>query len=88
VSSRGDKTSGLWTQALYYASLSFIIPGSGLAGYLAGWYLDRYLGTGPVLSIVGAIAGAASGIAEVLQIIARVENRAARNNQSDDHRSD
>jgi F0F1-type ATP synthase assembly protein I len=87
VSSRGEKTSGLWTQALYYAGLSFIIPGSGLAGYLAGWYLDRYLGTGSVLSIVGAIAGAASGIAEVLQIITRVENRVARKNQSDDHES-
>ena len=85
--SRGDKSSDLWTQALYYASLSFVIPGSGLAGYLAGWYLDRYLGFGSVLAIVGAIAGTASGIVEVLQIIARAEKHAARRNQ-DDHRSD
>jgi F0F1-type ATP synthase assembly protein I len=87
VASRRDKTPDLWTQALYYASLSFIIPGSGLAGYLAGWYLDHYLGTSPVLAIVGAIAGAASGVAEVLQIIARMEKRAARKNQPDDHES-
>lgn len=83
--SRGDKTSDLWTQALYYASLSFIIPGAGLAGYLAGWYLDRYLGTGTVLAIVGAVAGTASGVAEVLQIIARMERRAARKNRSGTH---
>jgi F0F1-type ATP synthase assembly protein I len=88
VSSRGDKTPGLWTQGLYYASLSFIIPGSGLAGYLAGWYLDRYLGTGSVLSIIGAIAGAASGIAEVLQIVARVEKYAGRKKEPDDHGPD
>jgi F0F1-type ATP synthase assembly protein I len=88
VVSRRDKTSDLWTQGLYYASLSFIIPGAGLAGYLAGWYLDRYLGTSPVLAIVGAVAGAASGVAEVLQIIVRMENRASRRHQSDDHRSD
>jgi F0F1-type ATP synthase assembly protein I len=87
VASRRDKTSDLWTQALYYASLSFIIPGAGLAGYLAGWYLDRYLGTSPVLSIIGAIAGAASGVAEVLQIIIRMENRVARKNQSDNRRT-
>jgi F0F1-type ATP synthase assembly protein I len=88
VPSRGDRTSDLWTQALYYASLSFIIPGGGLAGYLAGWYLDRYLGTGSVLAVLGAIAGAASGIAEVLQIIARMEKRAARKNQPEDRRPD
>lgn len=82
--SRGDKTSDLWTQALYYASLSFVIPGSGLAGYLAGWYLDHYLGLGSVLAIVGAIAGTAAGVAEVLQIIARAEKHAARTNQQKD----
>jgi F0F1-type ATP synthase assembly protein I len=88
VPSREDKKSDLWTQAVYYASLSFIIPGSGLAGYLAGWYLDRYLGTGSVLAVIGAIAGAASGIAEVLQIIDRMEKHAARKNQSDRQKPD
>jgi F0F1-type ATP synthase assembly protein I len=74
--SRGDKMPGLWAQAAYYASLSLIIPGASAAGYLAGWYLDRYTGLSSVLAIVGAIAGFASGIAEVLQIIARAERHA------------
>jgi F0F1-type ATP synthase assembly protein I len=80
---RTEKTSELWAQALYYASLSFIIPGSSLAGYLAGWYLDRYLATGPILAIVGGFAGAGTGIAEVLQLITRAEKNAAKRNQRD-----
>lgn len=86
--SRRDKSWDLWSQAVFYASLSFIIPGAALAGYLAGWYLDRYLNTGPVLSIIGAVAGAASGIAEILQIISRAEKNATRKNQRDDSGSD
>jgi F0F1-type ATP synthase assembly protein I len=84
VPPRGNRTSD-WALAAYYASLAMIIPGGAVAGYLAGWYLDRYTGLSPVLAVVGAIAGAASGVAEVLQIISRTERNAGRNAKPDDH---
>ena len=77
---RGEKQSDLWAQIGFYTSLGFIIPAGTVAGYMAGWLLDRWLHTGRVLAVIMAFLGAAGGFVEVLQILLRAEKRADRNN--------
>lgn len=75
VPSRRGKSSDLWAQAVQYASLSLVIPGSAIAGYFCGDWLDGLLHTGEVLSVIGAVGGAVAGIVEVLRLITRWEKR-------------
>lgn len=72
----------IWVQVAFYTSLGFIIPGSVLAGVLLGWFLDEYLHTTPIFVIIGGFAGAAGGIVEVLQILARTEKNTDRDSES------
>lgn len=57
----------------FYTSLGFIIPMTVLAGYALGSFLDRHLGTGIVLALVGSMLGAAAGIVEVIRLLTRKE---------------
>jgi ATP synthase protein I len=77
---RGEKQSDLWAQIGFYTSLGFIIPGGVVAGYILGWFLERWLHTGRVITLLFAFLGAAGGVVEVLQILLRAEKRADRNN--------
>ena len=70
--------ASIWGQVAFYTSLGFIIPGSVIGGILLGWFLDEYLHTTPILSIIGGIAGAVGGIVEISQILTRAEKSADR----------
>ncbi len=76
------KNSDMWGQVAYYASLGFILPAGVVAGYLAGSYLDRWLYTSPILSVVFGFLGAVAGFAEVLNLLKRAEKRASRDDSS------
>lgn len=80
---RQEKTSALWARALSYVGLSSMIPLSTAAGCLGGWYLDRALHTELVFTVVGGIAGTAVGIVELVQLIARTEKQAERQDETD-----
>jgi F0F1-type ATP synthase assembly protein I len=66
-------SGSIWAQVAFYSSLGFIIPGAVVGGVLLGWFLDGYLHTFPILSIIGGIAGAVGGIFEIYQILTRTE---------------
>lgn len=68
----------IWGQVALYTSLGFIIPGAVIGGVLLGWFLDDWLHTYPIFSIVGGVAGAAGGIVEIYQILTRTEKSANR----------
>lgn len=72
-------SGSIWAQVAFYSSLGFIIPGAVVGGILLGWFLDEYLHTYPILSIIGGIAGAAGGIVEIYQLLTRTEKRVDRN---------
>lgn len=74
-----EKKSDLWAQVAYYTSLGFILPTGAVAGYTAGWLLDRWLHTSPVVAVVLGFAGAAAGFIEVLTLLKRAEKSAERN---------
>ncbi len=76
----GGKKSDLWAKVGFYSSLGFILPGSVVAGLALGWYLDEKLHSKPLLTLLLAALGAASGFIELLRLMAREEKREARNN--------
>lgn len=78
---RGSQTE-LWAQIGFYTGLGFILPAAVVAGYFLGWYLDRWLGTKPVLAVVMAFLGAAGGFVEVLRLLTRAEKHEGGDNSN------
>jgi len=76
------KQANLWAQIGFYTSLGFILPAGAVIGFAGGWFLDRWLGTSPVLTVVMGFLGAAAGFIEVLRILGRAEKDADGNNSS------
>ena len=73
---RPGKLPSVWAQIGFYSSLGFIVPAGAVGGYIAGWALDGWLHTTPVLAIIMTLLGVASGIIEVLRILLRAEKDA------------
>ncbi len=53
--------------------LAFVMGVLAVLGWLLGAYLDRRLGTGPWLSLVGCLGGVAAGFFEVFTMLRRAE---------------
>ena len=65
--------SGVWAQVGLVSGLGFVLFGAIGGGYFLGWWLDRWLGTAPILGLIMAGFGLAGGLIEILQILKRVE---------------
>ena len=81
---RKSRQFDIWTKVAYYTSLGFILPAGLVAGYMAGWFLDKHLHTQPYLSLVGGLVGSVAGFIEVLQILTRTERNESRNDPPGD----
>jgi len=57
--------------------LAFVLGVLTVSGWLLGQYLDRKLGTGPWLSLLGSLLGMAAGFFEVITIVKRAEREDA-----------
>ena len=55
-------------KVITYSSIGIQIGLTVGLGMIAGVYLDRWLGTGPLLTILGLVAGVISGFARLFQI--------------------
>jgi ATP synthase protein I len=76
------KQANLWAQVGFYTSLGFILPAGALVGSAGGWFLDRWLGTTPLLTVALGFLGAAAGFIEVLRILGRAERDADRDHSN------
>ena len=82
MASSPKKPLTIWTQVGFYTSLGFILPAGALAGAAAGWLLDHWLHTSPVLALVMGFLGAGGGFLELLRILKRAEKDADGDNSS------
>jgi F0F1-type ATP synthase assembly protein I len=73
------RQSDIWAQVAYYTGLGFILPAGVVAGYILGWYVDRWLHTSPILAVALGFLGAAGGFIEILNLLKRAEKRAGGN---------
>jgi len=56
-----------------FSGLGFVLFGCIGGGFLVGWFLDKRLGTMPLVTLIGSGLGLAGGVLELLQILKRVE---------------
>lgn len=68
----------MWAQVGMVSGLGFVLFGAIGGGYFLGWWLDRWLGTAPILELVMAGVGLAGGLIEILQILKRIEKHESR----------
>ena len=76
------KQSNLWALIGLYTSLGFIVPAGALVGCAGGWYLDRWLHTSPLLTVLLGFLGAAAGFYDLLRILGRAEKDANRDHSN------
>ena len=75
MSPRRSDQSDLWEHVALFSGLGFVLFGCIGGGFLIGWFLDKWLGTVPIVTLIGAGLGLAAGVFELLQILKRVEKR-------------
>lgn len=75
MSLRRSDQSDLWEHVALFSGLGFVLFGCIGGGFLLGYFLDKWLGTVPIVTLIGAGLGLAAGVFELLQILKRVEKR-------------
>ena len=68
----GKHERDIWRAAALLSTMGMVLVASTFVGFLAGYALDRWLGTLPWLSIVGLMLGIAAGMLELVRIVRRV----------------
>jgi F0F1-type ATP synthase assembly protein I len=68
---REDSTGTVWSEMGRYAHLGFQLALSTGLFLLGGWWLDGKIGTTPLLTIVGALVGAAAGFYSMIHQLTR-----------------
>ena len=66
-----DKEETNRKSGLAYAA-AFSLFASVVSGLIAGWLLDRWLGTKPWLLVAGLILGSAAGLYELIRLSSRL----------------
>ena len=71
MSADNDKEEINRKSGLAYAA-GFSLFAAVLAGLIAGWLLDRWLGTRPWLLVTGIVLGAAAGFYELIRSASKI----------------
>ena len=69
-----SKFKKVFDQVSRYSSVGLELGFSVAIGIVAGYYLDRWLGTSPWLTIFLLLCGVASGFKRIYQVLKSLEN--------------
>ena len=68
-----DGKKSIWVIAGEYSALGFILPSSVVAGYLTGYWLDKWLGT-TYLYLVFLLLGIVAGFVQIFRFLKKHED--------------
>lgn len=54
-----------------FMALGFELAGAIIGGLALGYYLDQYMGTEPLFTVLGTLAGMAAGLRVLLWVLKR-----------------
>lgn len=82
-----DKKLGpAWQIALNATTLGIHIVAATFIGFACGWYLDKWLDTKPLLTIIMLVLGVAAGFKNVFEEVRKIQRMDdAEQGQDDDH---
>jgi F0F1-type ATP synthase assembly protein I len=76
----------MWREALRHVAVGWEIVIALGIGYLGGWALDRWLHTGPYLSIVGALFGVAAAVRTLVRVVKDYRRAVGPDDPADENR--
>lgn len=65
----------VWEAVAIASQIGIVFATSVIVGLFAGWYLDSVTHRSPVFTLLGAIAGTASGVYSVAQLVKFIQNK-------------
>ncbi len=71
---KGKQPSGAWGVILNATTIGLHLVAATFIGLAVGYYLDKWLGTKPWLTIVMLILGVAAGFKNVYEEVQRIQN--------------
>jgi len=69
----GKDQREFWRVAALLSTMGMVLVASTFVGFLAGYYLDRWLHTSPWFAIVGLLLGIIAGFRELIRAVRRFE---------------
>ncbi len=64
-----------WTAAAQLATIGTVMGACVGIGLAAGWWLDKKLGTGPWLAVVGTVLGSIAAFRELIRMVSQARER-------------
>ena len=80
---KGGKPSGAWGMILNATTLGLHIVCATFIGFGVGWYLDKWLGTKPWLTLLMLVLGVAGGFKGVYREVMRIQKQDERDRSGD-----
>lgn len=69
-----DKRQRFYRLAGELINIGLVFPAAIAVGYVIGYFLDRWLGTGPWLVVAFSIAGAAAAFVNLFRVASRIQD--------------
>lgn len=69
-----DKRRQIYRLAADLLNVGLVFPAAIAVGYGLGYFLDRWLGTGPWLVVMFSLAGAVAAFINLFRVVSRIED--------------
>lgn len=64
-----------WSKAGHLINLVYSFPVTVMVGGIGGWFLDRWLGTSPWLTVTGFVLGLGAGFSILFRTVKALEKK-------------